>query len=247
MRLHSTAALLLALGAFNNSIIRADQRGADAAIAALGEKIEVKLPGSTNLEQIVALANQTLAARGIDATVTVNTAAFRAENPEFPELTKIPVKLPAAARPISVGAVLRSALGQMPGPATFLVRRGNIEITTTKHADLNYLLHQKVTAVYQNVPLSAALDDIADVTGISVIVDRRVEDYMHTPVSGRFRGNVSAIDAVRLLAQSAELKVVMLPTALYVTSAATAASLRDEQANWAPPVEPLPEPAPKLE
>ena len=74
-------------------------------------------------------------------------------------------------------SLLQLALSQFDGgEATFLVRRGRVEITTKKAAALPSLLKQTFAASFDRQPLEFVLDDLSEITGVSVVLDGRAAD-----------------------------------------------------------------------
>src|SRR5262249_44821825 len=83
--------------------------------------------------------------------------------------------------------------------ATYLVRRGMVEITTGEGASPE---RQAVRAAFVKRPLEEALEELSDQTGISIVLDARAGDRGRTPVTASFRSEVSLLNAGRLLAGS---------------------------------------------
>src|SRR5262249_9215543 len=101
--------------------------------------------------------------------------------------------------------------------ATYLVRPTHIEITTVVRAHPS---RRTVCATFVKRPLGEALQELSDLTGISVVVDARVEDKLKLPVTATLKEKTNLMAAVRFLADMADLKVVAVENALYVTSKA---------------------------
>jgi hypothetical protein len=126
---------------------------------------------------------------------------------------------------MSVRAILQMAVSQFDGDeATFLIRQGRVEITTKKAASLANLLKQTFAASFDRHPLEFVLDDLSEITGVSVVIDGRARDKMRAPVTARFRNDVPLLEALRMVTESAGLKLVELPgnqaptRALFVTT-----------------------------
>lgn len=146
--------------------------------------------------------------------LVINTAAFKEENPDVPDPGESPVKFPAKG--LTRAKTLRLMLDQLPtANATYLVRPGYLEITTIDTARPN---RQFVQANFFNRPLEDVLSDLSEQTGVSIVVDPRVGSKAKTPVSGRFSAETNLAQAVRLLADMADLKAVQVDNTLYVTS-----------------------------
>jgi hypothetical protein len=144
---------------------------------------------------------------------------------------------------VRLDTVLRQVLEQ--ADATFLVYPDHIKVTSTTLAlyetgqvkppapgedDSPQLLtpdqvlrarpltqRALVTAAVREKPLSAALDEIAESTGATVVLAPQASEQARAAVSARF-ANVPVESAVRMLAEQCNLKVVSTANALYVTT-----------------------------
>jgi hypothetical protein len=146
--------------------------------------------------------------------LVINVAAFKEENPDVPDPAESPVKFPAKG--LTRAKTLRLILDQLPtANATYLVRPGYLEITTIDTARPN---RQFVQANFFNRPLEDVLNDLSEQTGVSIVVDPRVGGKAKAPVTGRFSAETNLAQAVRLLADMADLKAVQVDNTLYVTS-----------------------------
>ncbi|MCI0376927.1 MAG: hypothetical protein L0215_04930 [Gemmataceae bacterium] len=162
-------------------------------------------------------------ARGKELPIFIDIKAFHEENSlalfrgEIP-----PPKLLGLPRRMRVGDALQLLVAQLEEESTLLIRKNRVEVTTKKAASRDNLLNQTFVASYDQLPLEYILDDLADITGVSVIVDGRSKDKIRTAVTARFRNDVPLRDALRMLTESAELKLVFLPGGLFVTTPAHA-------------------------
>ncbi|HMC64071.1 MAG TPA: hypothetical protein VKI65_03965, partial [Gemmataceae bacterium] len=139
---------------------------------------------------------------------------------------------------VPISTVLRLLVGQVrtdDHEVTYLVRGNYIEITSdlkTKPelwVGANRRHAIPVDAEYENRPLEQALRELADSTGINVILDARVvEKTGKTPVTATLN-SIPLDTAVRLLADMADLKAVAIDNALYVTTKPNAEALQAEQ------------------
>src|SRR5262249_1405155 len=73
------------------------------------------------------------------------------------------------------------------------------------------LLKQTFAASFDRQPLDLVLDDLSEITGVSVVIDGRAKDRVGTPITARFRNDMPLLEALRLLAESAGLKLVAVP------------------------------------
>jgi hypothetical protein len=146
--------------------------------------------------------------------ILLDRAAFRQDYPDLSDVREIPVQLPAL-KGVTRARVLRMLLDLIPTDnATYLIRDGHIEITTRSAASA---ARQTVQATFANRPLHEALQDLAEQTGLSIVLDARATEQGQTPVTANFRNDTSLLTAVRLLADMADLKVVGADNVLYVT------------------------------
>ena len=142
-------------------------------------------------------------------------------------------RLQPLPRQMSVRAILQMAVEQFDGEeATFLIRQGRVEITTKKAAALPNLLKQTFAASFDRQPLEFVLDDLSEMTGVSVVIDGRAKEKVREPITARFRNDVALLEALRMVTESAGLKLVELagdggPTrALFVTTPEHARTLQ---------------------
>jgi hypothetical protein len=186
-----------------------------------------------SLKEALMLLSEKVAKQNAELPFLVNTEAFKAWNPDMPDIYDTQIRFPPYPRKMSIATALGIILSQVPdGNACYIVRNGLVEVTTNDRASIRSLLQERVQAAYMKKPLGDALDEIADATGLSVVIDPHVEDKMKTPVSVCFRGDVAAETALRLLADMVELKVAVLPSGVYVTTPANADRLQREQKRW---------------
>jgi type II secretory pathway component GspD/PulD (secretin) len=99
----------------------------------------------------------------------------------------------------------------------------------TREAAPAALLQQKVTATFDRIPLADALQELAELSGVSVLVDERAAKMAQSPVKATLNNDVSLETAMRLLADMADLKAVRVGGALYVTSKENAKALEAEE------------------
>jgi hypothetical protein len=174
--------------------------------------------------------------------ILVNEEAFKSALNQA-DVESQPVKL-SPLTGVRLGTVLDKLLVQVQG--AYLVRADHLEVTTALHAQNAIwgrleLENENPSSVQQrvrmpvvhaeipNLPLSAALRELADRSGVSIVIDHhRAGDKAQATVSGPLT-NVAVDTAVQLLADQVELELVVLDNALYVTTQANARALRAEQ------------------
>lgn len=110
-------------------------------------------------------------------------------------------------------------LNEQSIPATFLIRRGTLVIVPKAYLDgaaskIQVSLESRDT----EISIAAALQELSKDTGISIILDPRNEtSAKETKTNLSFR-NLKLINAVRLLANMADLTVIPVDGALYVST-----------------------------
>lgn len=174
-----------------------------------------------------------------DLSFNVDEKAFaKAFGKEHPEhvLSEFIAKTPIPrVRGASLETILRKILAriEVPSGATYLIHKDHILITTQAAASMEVLgdsnlplptlLHRKM----EKRLLRDALDEVADLTDVTVVLDESAGEKAKETVTARFL-NTPVETAVRLLANKADLTMVHLDNVLYVTTHAKAAALRDE-------------------
>jgi hypothetical protein len=191
-----------------------------------------ELQSDMKLDQALARLSGLCKAQGKELVFVVDREAFVEENPDAPEMLEAGVKLPAYPGRMRLGDALRFALARVPtNNATFLVRRGAIEITTDERAALPNLLSRKVTVRLQRVTLAEALHALAEESGVSVVVDVRVAEKTRAVVTLNL-ANEGVWNAMYAVLNMGGLRAVAVGNYLYVTSPENAARLHREVAGW---------------
>jgi hypothetical protein len=146
--------------------------------------------------------------------VVINQAAFQEENPDAPKIGETQLDLPKV-QGLPWAKLLRLLLDKVPtNNAVFLIRPDYIEITTNERSLPE---NQFIDGAFQDRPLDEVLAELADRTGMTILVDGRAVEKARTPVSARFQHETNLATAVRLLADMADLKLVIVDRVLYVT------------------------------
>ena len=183
------------------------------------------------LKETLGLLYEKMQTQGVELPFLIDQKAFTVGNAEVGDIYETPVKFPPYPKRMSLASMLEIALSRIPsGDATYVIRRGTITITPAKHAKMEVMLKQKVTGHFEGKYLSTVLDDLAELTGVSIQIDKRVLDKINVQVSATFRNDVSLHSALIVLADMGGVKLVELPSAVYITTADNAAILRDELA-----------------
>ncbi len=159
-----------------------------------------------SLKEVLKQFADAFTAKGKELALFVDEPAFREENPDAPNVYDSEVKFRPFPRRLTFRDALTFALSKVPTKnATFLVRRGCLEITTQERAAPHRLLQERITANFDKRPLAEALDELSDMTGATLVLDPRVGDKARTPITVVFRNSISLEAAVRLLAEMAGL------------------------------------------
>jgi hypothetical protein len=231
-----------------SSVTRAADSAAEAKRAAeVRKKLEATIDFSgfpdpdTKFEDALAYLQ-----RIVNVSFEINQKAFNEEMIEnlaekpigrtFPKMTNI-----------SVERVLPRILERVPSPsgATFVVRGGVVEITTRRQASpLRWRWGQvervnsdeelpspkppEITFAFEKRDLRDALQEIADATGVNIVLDGRAQDKGRTPITATMR-NAGVPSALTVLADMADLAVVPLEDAVYVTTKENAKTMRSER------------------
>jgi hypothetical protein len=168
-------------------------------------------------------------ARVAGLTFEINEQAFKDEmiddvaakplGREIPKMTGVPAE-----------KVLRKLLARIPSSSgtTFVVRGGVVEITTGKAASpFTWEEAPQVSFAFDKRPLPDALREIADATGVNIVLDARAGDKGQTPITATVRA-VGVDTAVQLLANMADLTTMPVENVLYVTTRENAKTFRAE-------------------
>jgi hypothetical protein len=146
----------------------------------------------------------------------INNNAFKEENPDvFPAgIGDIPIKM-ANVQGLNKARVLRLVVDQIPtNNGTFLVRPDCIEILTN---DRSVPVRQFIEGTFQDVPLQDIVAELADRSGTSIVVDARAAEKARTRLSARFQPETNVVTAASLLADMADLKLMVVGQVLYIT------------------------------
>jgi hypothetical protein len=219
----------------------------EAAYAKLAKR--VKFPGYEDPKlTLIEVLNDL--GKKYDLTFEINERAFAHEGIKDVGKTEVvnPVEIPEMNA--SVAAVLKKVVSRVPVPsgATYLVRRDQIEITTTTFVRAEIWGEHPVGPFFTLVrasldqkPLAEALSEVAEQAGYNVVLNSVAGEKAKANVTARF-SRLPLDTAVRILADMADLKVVPLENVLYVTTKEKAAVLEEEQKKrHAKPPEPAPD------
>src|SRR5262249_41664871 len=147
--------------------------------------------------------------KSLGLTFIIDDRAFREINGE--DVGKKEVALRKMPR-VKPETALRSLVRQIEG-AAFVVKSDHILITTEDKVKGETLFQESLNfEAKEGQTLEQALRELADEHGVTVLLDVRQQDAGQTVIKGRMQ-NVTLSVAVRLLAEMAELKAVMVGNA----------------------------------
>jgi hypothetical protein len=140
------------------------------------------------------------------------------------------VVLPPVPSKMVMGTALRLILSQVgQGQATFVIRKGYIEIVTEKRNTSAYFLYQPcILAIFQKRPVPEVLQELSNQTGLTIHLDPNIGDKANTLISATFR-NCSLEDALVTVTEMAQLKYVVYERSIFVTTPDRAKVLEKEE------------------
>jgi hypothetical protein len=183
--------------------------------------------GSIQFKEVVEILQDLLAKAGKNVRMYVDEEAFREESPDG-SVNDAQVRYKGLRSKATINQLLRQAIKQLPIPTAFVIRGGHLDIVPAIRTEKKYLLNQTFHAEFKDRPLMQAIEELSELTGVSIIMDSRVKEKATTPVTGRFHEDVAVQDAVRMLTDMADLKMVYLVTGIYVTTPEHAAVMQKE-------------------
>ena len=157
--------------------------------------------------------------KGKDVQIVIDHEAFMGDKGQRLFVLGSQVELPPVPTKMTANMALRLVVSQVGEvEATYLLRSGQILITSDKRARSSYFVkNAEVIVDLKNRPITDALDALAEQSGVSIIVDGRVSKKARAEVTARFAGKLDT--AVRLLTDSVVgLKHVVVDNVVYVTS-----------------------------
>ena len=195
--------------------------------------------------ELLELAGDDLRKAGCDVNFSVDDEAFREENPDL-DVFDQEIRLRGLPASSSVHQIVRAALKKLPVKTAMVIRGGKVEIVPASRTEKAHMLNQTFHIEFKERRFDEAIEQLSDLTGVSIVVDARARQKAQTTISARFCDDVALQDDVRILSDMAELKVVYLVTGLYVTTPEQAKTLqkelRDLYEGPVVPLLPLPDP-----
>jgi hypothetical protein len=183
------------------------------------------------LRQALQLLYEKFSVKGLDLPILVDINSFRKGDDGCPNGPyDDEVRLPAIPKVMTTGDALRVITSQVKANnAAVLLRNGMVEIVNQADATLPALLRYKIRVHFDKMPLADAMRRLSHLSGASIVVDPRLKETAQTPISADFRGDVPLEAAVRIIANLANARIVLVnDAAIYVTTPANAETLEKE-------------------
>ena len=231
------ASVLLAFAAW----FAAPQRG--MAQSKLSKALEIQIDTKplhtpVKIREALQLISDKLATlpNPVELPLLIDTGEFKRENPDIYTTTDdwydTLVIFPPVPSRMTVAAALRFILNNVPSRnATYAVMSDYVLVTTYSATSPERKLQQKVRGTFEKQPLHATLRELSEMAGTTIVVDNRAAEKAKTVVSASFLNEIDLASALRVLTEMAELKVIVLDGAIYVTTAEHVATLRKEHAD----------------
>lgn len=169
-------------------------------------------------------------ARSHDLNFQMDAAALLAHNPADMANLKLAKDCPGF-RGVPVSEVLNQVLNLTDAvPLAYVVRNGYVRVVPLAYVLGEMLSWERITLEGDGRRLVDLLREIADRTGATILVDaKRAGAKADTPITTVLQ-QTPLQDSVKLLADMAGLKAVLIGNAIYVTTEENAAALVKEQA-----------------
>ena len=190
--------------------------------------------------EVLALLRENLSDVGKEVLFAVDEEGFKDEAPDAPNVLEAEIRLKNLPAKTTVMHMLRHVVKQLPVKSAFVIRAGKIEIVPLARTTKEYMFNQTFHVDFSDRKLDAALEELSELTGVSIVMDARAKQKAATTVTARFHDDVALQDAVRMLTDMAELKIVYLVTGMYITTPEHAKEMQKElKALYEPKVTPF--------
>jgi hypothetical protein len=201
-----------------------------ALIRLMDDQMDMKdFQAPMSLKEAFGLMMEKFSSKGKELAILVDVEAFKREEPKAAMIYETQVQFQPFPRRMALSQVLRLMLAKIDEPrASFVIRNGAVEITTSRQASTKRLLTERVMANFHQSPFDQAVEELSALTGASVVLDNRLGDKLKVPITASLRNDVTLKCALRMLADMADLKVVFLPSAIYITDPINAQKLETE-------------------
>jgi len=185
-----------------------------AARKALAEPIEVpeefRKPGQpVPLRSALSYIDERLANGNQLLQIDVEHASFKDGSGDPLDILETSVSLPPFFRSMTVQEMLEIMLKKAPIPTTYLIRNGHIVILARDAANIHTLLDHGIAIQFRDVPLKFAIEDLADRTGLTVMVDPRCGAGLSSSVTLQTQNDVSVRGILTAWADMFDLKLMI--------------------------------------
>ena len=157
-------------------------------------------------------------------TIVIDTDAFKVDQNE-PDIEGRPVRLLRLPN-VKVVTALRVLFQQINGD--FYIKDNMLTVVPRTYIETGRVLKHPVDVSFNKRPLADALTELSELSGLSIVLDPRGQADGNFAATADFR-NVPVQDAVRVLANMAGMKSVVMDNLLYVTSTNNAEHLQKEK------------------
>jgi hypothetical protein len=190
-----------------------------ALVRLLDEPMDMKdFQNPMALRDALGLLMEKFAASGKELPIFLDTSGFKEEGLDSAAVYNTQISFQPFPKRMRLGTLLELMLSKVePAEVTYLVRDGSLVITTRKAASPQQLLQRAVMIDFDNTPFSEAMEELSALTGASIVMDNRLADKLKVPVTAHLRNDVTLKAALRMLADTADLKAVFLQGGIYVT------------------------------
>lgn len=214
----------------NNALASKETAGITAELSKVNEKISGLNDTEMQFDEYLNFLE-----KETGLPIIIDSAAFRDVFVEFnqKELRQQKISLPRMSKQTTntiINSVLDSLIcdGQRV-PATFLIRQGSLVIVPKSYLnDAASKIQVNFDGKDKQISLYEALEQLSKDTGISIILDPRSQQSAYdTKINTSFR-SLKLINAVRLLANMADLTVINIDGALYVATPDNCKKMEEE-------------------
>ena len=172
--------------------------------------------------------DETLEKNDRAVTINLDKEAFAREAPDAGDPFDADVAYTSTRKRAAVMDILSQVVRQIGKGSSFVVRAGRVDIVPLVCTSKEFTFNQTFRADFKEQRLDLALEELSDLTGVTLVRDARAKLKAQTLVSARFNDDVALQDAVRMLTDMAELKIVYLVTGMYITTPDRAAAMQKE-------------------
>lgn len=185
----------------------------------LGQRIPASLVRKDmTVREVISEIDKFLARNEMEIVILVNVAAFKKVDRSI-DVWHSKIKTLPSHGDLTVSSALSAIAKALPGQGMIALGPGFIEITTSQSLSNGYSgLQQLVAADFDGMALREVLQELSRLSGVAIITDPRVHENSKKASIKVLLANVTIRAAVFIVADMADLKVVIIDNALYVTT-----------------------------